>query len=184
MIGRSNAGGGKPEGQYGILVNDVDSNGYPTDITVRYGFPIAESYDYSPFNYGTTGGNRNKLLLQNCENILLDIPGTYGVYSFQSMFSYFPGKLKIKGCTGMGNQVFGNICSAQSTGKRAVFIPNTVQTMGVYVFYYATDLTVYCEANSKPDGWAALWNTNGQETKDNKILTTMWGVTEAQFDAL
>ena len=41
-------------------------------------------------------------------------------------------------------------------------------------------LQLYCEAGSKPNGWGKYWNYAGKD----EILTTHWGVTRAEFDAL
>ena len=35
---------------------------------------------------------------------------------------------------------------------------NKVETIGSYAFDGCNNLTIYCEANSKPDGWDFNWN--------------------------
>jgi len=57
------------------------------------------------------------------------------------------------GVTGIGDYAFndcGNLVS--------VVIPNAVTSMGNFVFTGCTSLTIYCEAESKPDGWSNDWN--------------------------
>ena len=39
-----------------------------------------------------------------------------------------------------------------------IVIPDSVTSMGSYAFYNCNALTIYCEAESKPSGWADTWN--------------------------
>ena len=59
---------------------------------------------------------------------------------------------------------------ARNSALKTVYIPKTVKTMGRAVFensgsYDAegtrTDFTIYCEAESKPEGWDSRWNDWG-----------------------
>ena len=43
---------------------------------------------------------------------------------------------------------------------KTVIIPESVANMGKYAFYSIRP-TIYCEADSKPDGWHEYWNYNG-----------------------
>lgn len=47
-------------------------------------------------------------------------------------------------------------------------------------FFACVDLTIYCEAESKPDGWDADWN-NYDSTH---TCPTNWGVSLSEFNAL
>ena len=41
---------------------------------------------------------------------------------------------------------------------RKVWVPKSVVSMGVDVFVnWADDTAIYCEAESKPDGWSDSW---------------------------
>ena len=40
----------------------------------------------------------------------------------------------------------------------SVFIPNTIITIEAYIFHKCSDITIYCEASSKPAGWHNNWN--------------------------
>ncbi|MDE5618134.1 MAG: leucine-rich repeat domain-containing protein [Clostridia bacterium] len=39
-----------------------------------------------------------------------------------------------------------------------VFIPADVDFIGAYAFYGCTNITIYCEAYSKPKNWSDEWN--------------------------
>ena len=40
----------------------------------------------------------------------------------------------------------------------SIEIPNSVTSIGTHAFYDCTSLTIYCEAESKPEGWNDYWN--------------------------
>lgn len=93
-----------------------------------------------------------------------------------------------KGCTGLlsvnipdsvttiGNEAFMNCSSVLSvtlgsgligiagsafrncTSLTKIIIPSTVNALGGYAFGGSTSLTIFCQASSKPSGWAATWN--------------------------
>lgn len=42
----------------------------------------------------------------------------------------------------------------------SVVIPNSVESIGDYVFGGCSSLTIYCETESKPDGWYNYWNND------------------------
>lgn len=55
--------------------------------------------------------------------------------------------------TSIGKFAFYNCSSLDK-----IIIPNSVTSIGIYAFYHCDNLTIYCEAHSKPDGWDAQWN--------------------------
>ena len=72
--------------------------------------------------------------------------------------------------TSISNNAFDN-CQSLS----AIYIPANVTTMGSDVFLACNSsyLKVYCEAPSKPEGWADEWN----HWNNSKEMTVIWGVT-------
>ena len=55
--------------------------------------------------------------------------------------------------TSVGNQAFRNCRSLKS-----ITIPSSVTSIGNQAFQNCTSLTIYCEAESQPEGWDANWN--------------------------
>jgi len=53
------------------------------------------------------------------------------------------------------------------TALTSVVIPNSVTYIGNYAFYECKGLTIYCEAESKPDGWNSSWTDSS--------CTVVWG---------
>jgi hypothetical protein len=53
----------------------------------------------------------------------------------------------------IGSYAFRNCHSLTS-----IVIPNSVESIGEQAFYNCSSLTIYCEAESKPDGWESVWN--------------------------
>lgn len=52
-------------------------------------------------------------------------------------------------------------------GLQAIVIPEFVEEIGKYAFDNCSNLTIYCEAKEKPEGWHEEWN------RDN--LPVVWG---------
>ena len=58
----------------------------------------------------------------------------------------------------------------------SVVIPDSVTTIGQYAFTSDIDTTIYCEAPSKPDGWADNWQ-GGSSSK----TTVVWGLLDDEY---
>ena len=58
----------------------------------------------------------------------------------------------------------------------SIIIPSSVTHISKNAFYGNENLTVYCEAESKPDGWDDEWT--GDERKDIKVKEVIWGYKE------
>ncbi|MDE5548583.1 MAG: leucine-rich repeat domain-containing protein, partial [Clostridia bacterium] len=59
-----------------------------------------------------------------------------------------------------GLQSIGTLAFAFCTALKEIIIPRSVETMGTYVFQGAQNITIYCEAASKPNKWSADWNAS------------------------
>lgn len=80
-----------------------------------------------------------------------------------------------KGVTEIGEWAF-----AHCTLLKSMEIPNNVASIGVYAFAECYELTIYCEAESLPEGWDSGWNYSNcpvvwgyfdEEACLNKIFT-------------
>ncbi|MBQ7340080.1 MAG: leucine-rich repeat protein [Clostridia bacterium] len=56
----------------------------------------------------------------------------------------------------------GNFAFSGCTSLTSILIPNSVIYMGDYAFSACSSLTIYCEAESKPGGWAWVWNPDNR----------------------
>ncbi|MBO5779031.1 MAG: leucine-rich repeat domain-containing protein [Clostridia bacterium] len=85
------------------------------------------------------------------------------------------GQRAFENCTSLAEVIFpyslttiGEEAFKGCTGLTELFIPISVTTIGPRVFFNCTNLTtVYCEAESQPDGWHG-WSTNWED--DDKIV--------------
>jgi len=68
-------------------------------------------------------------------------------------------------CTSLASVTIGN--KVESIGECAFYgcerlmsivIPNSVTSISYWAFCACTSLTIYCEAEEKPEGWSAYWN--------------------------
>ena len=69
----------------------------------------------------------------------------------------------------IGNYAFANCISLNS-----ITIPQSVTSIGEYAFSNcSSDLTIYCQASSQPEGWDSNWNPNGYHVE--------WGAYQPNF---
>ena len=59
---------------------------------------------------------------------------------------------------------------ANCTNLSSIIIPISVSNMGNNVFYGCSDITIYCEAESKPDGWNNNWYSGDNVVWDYKLF--------------
>lgn len=60
-----------------------------------------------------------------------------------------------------------------------IFIPSSVVEMGYAVFECSNSVTIYCEADSKPEGWSDSWNKSTDRNTGVKLeLPVVWGYTQ------
>ena len=57
---------------------------------------------------------------------------------------------------------------------KSIVIPNSVKTIEYYGIRNCKNLTIYCEAESEPEGWSSLWN--------NDNLPVVWGYSNSSED--
>ena len=107
----------------------------------------------------------------------------FGASSYSSNSSYVPSSLKevkiLEGCTSIEKDAF-SYCSSLASIKiptsvisigysafencsslTSIEIPSNVTSIERYAFSGCSSLTIYCEATSKPSGWADYWNVSG-----------------------
>ena len=54
----------------------------------------------------------------------------------------------------------GNYALRGCTGVTALYLPESVETIGKHAFYGMNDTTIYCEADSRPRDWEERFNTS------------------------
>ena len=80
----------------------------------------------------------------------------------------------------------GKCAFSACTGLTNIYIPSSVTTISASGYYNSpfaycsSSLKIYCGASSKPSGWGTYWNYYNSST----ALSTTWGVTRAEYDAL
>lgn len=69
----------------------------------------------------------------------------------------------------------------EKTGIRKIFIPKSVARINRFAFMGCfDDLTIYCEAESKPETWDDSWNHKGND----EAFKTVWKATRASVEWL
>ncbi len=136
-------------------------------------------------------------LIQGCQSTI--IPNTvlkidnYAFYKVGNLASItMPssvvsiGQSAFNGCSGLTSVILSNNLTSieasafnNCTGLTKIFMPKSVTTISASsssnaIFYgCSSNLVIYCEASSKPDGWDIYWNYR----TDSAIHTTYWGKT-------
>lgn len=72
----------------------------------------------------------------------------------------------------------GEYAFRDCTALQEIVIPSSVENMGEGIFFGCPDITVYCEAEAKPNGWNALWNFYGHWADEE--LSVTWNYKEKQ----
>ena len=110
------------------------------------------------------------------------------------------GEYTFYNCSSLTSVTFGENSQLTSIGYRALYfcrsltsieIPSSVTSIGDQAFEYCSSLTIYCEAASKPSGWASDWNSgcpvvwdcnNNDVADDGYIYTVVDGIRYALKD--
>lgn len=182
------SGGSKPKG--GIIFNSVNDDGYPTELFIKIPFIIS--------SYMTLSDGWSYEMMDYLEEITVECNLSRTVSALTGLCDRFFGKLKVKTnimpkklCQYMGENVSEPLIP-ENKQKKAVWISKTVETIedggtkynSGNPFYGARGATIYCEATEKQSGWETYWNYAGTSSSETLVLTTYYGITEAQFDAL
>ena len=64
----------------------------------------------------------------------------------------------------------GQLTFANCTNLSSIIIPISVSNMGNNVFFGCSGITIYCEAESKPDGWNNNWYSGDNVVWDYKLF--------------
>lgn len=98
-------------------------------------------------------GNNAFVNCNSLTNVVIgDSVTSIGDFAFDSCSSLTSVEIS-DSVTSIGNYAFYDCDSLTS-----VEIPDSVTSIGVYAFAYCKKLTIYCEAESKPEGWDSDWN--------------------------
>ncbi len=78
-----------------------------------------------------------------------------------------PSTYKGKAVVGIDESAFSDCTNLES-----VTIPDSVTSIGSYAFSGCEGLTIYCEAESQPNGWSSYWNYSNRPV--------VWGYKEVE----
>ena len=110
---------------------------------------------------------------------------TIGEYAFSELGHLLSLKLP-KNLKSIGNNAFAY--SFDDTSPISIYIPKSVTYIGDYAFFDTymdktgktkpVNITLYCEAESKPDGWSEKWNWYAlfKDWDRAPAFSTNWGV--------
>ena len=75
----------------------------------------------------------------------------------------FYGRSHLKSVT-MGNGVtsIGEHAFYNCSNLKSITISDSLISIGDWAFRYCSSLTIYCEAEAKPDGWHSDWNSSNR----------------------
>ena len=111
---------------------------------------MADGRTYSVTSIGSEAfKNCSKLTSVTFSNTLT----TIGNNAFENCTGLLSVKIPTS-VTTIGDKAYYN-CK----GLQYIVIPNSVTNVGEVQFLYCDDLTIFCEAESKPEGWADAWNS-------------------------
>ena len=81
-----------------------------------------------------------------------------------------------------GVEAIGSYAFYGCTALTDVSIPSTALNVGSFAFADCEDLTIYCEAETKPDGWADSWNAVEYDywASNWKCFPVVWNYAGAQ----
>ncbi len=147
----------------------ITRNGLHYVTTSRNTVELEKSYDYEDLTeviipdtimadgkaYSVTSIGSEAF--KNCSKLTsVTFPNTLTTIG-NNAFENCTGLLSVKiptSVTTIGDKAYYN-CK----GLQYIVIPNSVTNVGEVQFLYCDDLTIFCEAESKPEGWDDAWNS-------------------------
>ena len=137
-----------------------------------------EVIDFSEIEYTIGSNNSLEITKYNGDKKDIIIPRTFyrlgstytvtsiGKEAFYGMYcGHIEGIVLPDSITNISERAFYSAYSL-----RNIIIPKNVKSVGEDAFRYCDMLTIYCESETKPDGWAETWNSS------NKPV--YWGINE------
>ena len=156
------------------IVVAAEYDGKPVKMIGNSAFSISSVFSvYIPEGVTVIGGGA----FDNCANLTeIHLPSSLteiGDYAFFGCRMLKSVTLP-DGLTSIGKYAFSWCQSLKS-----IVIPKSVTAIGTHAFGYCDNLTVYCEAASRPNGWNIAWNG------DDDPCTVIWdckSVTGTDYD--
>lgn len=151
----------------GLLIDATNSTGDITEARIIMDRVPGSIFRQSPGDYRIFPALQ-KLLIQANE-----------IGSDAFYYALKKPKVKIK------SEKLGVTCFINTSGAAKFWLSNDVETIQgssyTYTpFYNSNNVSLYCEAEAKKEGWSSYWNYSGR----NSVQPTMWGVSESEFDTL
>ena len=139
---------------------------FPDSLTTIEGWTFEACYSLESITLTKTMESIGGSAFQNCHKLKsITIPGNIKILNAPvSNCNNLESVIIEEGVTTI-NGIFAGLPSLKS-----IVIPDSVTVIGTYAFKYTPDLTIYCRAETKPDGWADDWDENVKEV--------VWGYKE------
>lgn len=169
-----------------IQLSNFDASGYPRKVI----YDVPDIYGASSRYLFTvdTGYINSPIYIAYADEVIVKSK-TMGEYMFLQTFRRFGGKLKVFAETinygafawfGIDDG-FPTVLKKKIWFSKDIISMNSETHSGLTLFDDCeNNFEIYCEPDSKPSGWGQYWNYYS----DYSQLTTHWGVTEEEFDAL
>ena len=145
--------------------NVIGYEGTSTTVIIPEGIVSIDTWGSHPFN----GANN-----ENVSNIeVLVVPDTVGALTVTA-FENMPNlKTLVIAASNLNYGVIQNCPNLTS-----IYLTDNVKDIVSTAFISANtqDITIYCEATSKPNGWCPDWNISNYNTYPATRFNTVWGV--------
>ena len=162
--------------EYGIFYNDVDSEGYPTDVKiVQENIPMSFLQQGTAYSYTFDKLKRLEIVTGKIYDFALN----NALYRIDAPF-----KMKLK-CYSIGKLAFQYMGDSERPSG-SVWISSgcaIIDASDSYNGPFQTadgNIKLYCEVENKPSLWGTYWNYRNS----SNLLTVTWGVTEKHFDEI